>query len=66
MVPGFASKVISASGANAIRCLNAPSKRANCSGWNKLGVPPPKNTVSILRSARRGASMSKSRINASI
>ena len=45
---------------------NAPSRRLKSSGWNKLGVPPPKNTVSILRPRRRASSKSKSRISASM
>jgi hypothetical protein len=65
MVPGLASSVISTSSANAILCRNAPSSRLKSSGWNKLGVPPPKNTVSILRPLTEGSSRSKSRISAS-
>src|ERR1035438_7381533 len=66
MVPGLASMVTSTSSANAIRCRNAPISRPKSSGWNKLGVPPPKNTVSILRPVNRGSSRSKSRISASM
>ena len=62
MVPGFASSVISTSGANAIRCRNASNKRAKSSGGNKLGVPPPKNTVSIMRSSMARQLVSKSRM----
>ena len=66
MVPGLASSVTSTSSANAIRCRSAPSSRLKSSGLNKLGVPPPKNTVSILRPASRGDSKSKSAINVSM
>src|ERR1700688_1881719 len=66
MVPGLASRVTSTSSANAIRCRNAPSRRLKSSGWNKLGVPPPKNTVSILRPLKEGSSRSKSPISASM
>jgi hypothetical protein len=66
MVPGLASMVISTPWPNAIRCRNATSNRLKSSGWNKLGVPPPKKTVSILRSFKRGSSASKSRISMSM
>ena len=46
---------------------SAPSRRAKSSGWNRLGVPPPKNTrVDPAARARAAASRSKSRISASM
>jgi hypothetical protein len=62
----LASIVTSASSAKAMRRRRADRNRANASGANKLGVPPPKKTLSTRPPVINGSSVSKSRNNASM
>ena len=48
-VPGLASSVISASGASGTRARTAARMRSIALAENRLGVPPPKKTVSTRR-----------------
>ena len=65
MVPGLASSVISASAASC-RCAAQRCRAAARSprGENRLGVPPPKNTLCTAAAAHRGACASRSRSSA--
>ena len=59
-VPGFASSVISASGSSGRRARNAESSASIDSGENRLGVPPPMNTLTTRRPHTDGSRSSRS------
>ena len=63
--PGFASSVTSAPGASGARARMPSSSRRIAAPENKLGVPPPMNTLASGRSCTSGSSASRSRSNAS-
>ena len=64
-VPGLASSVISASGASGSRARMPASSRSIDAAENRLGVPPPKNTVPTLRPHTDGSENSRSASSAS-
>ena len=64
-VPGFASIVTSAPATSGSRARIAASRRSIASGENRLGVPPPRNTVDTLRPHTDGSARSRSATSAS-
>ena len=64
-VPGLASSVISASGDSGSRARMPASSRSIDAAENRLGVPPPKNTVPTLRPHTDGSENSRSASSAS-
>jgi len=64
-VPGFASSVISAPGSSGTRARTAASKLSIDPGANRLGVPPPMNTLTTRRPQTDGSMPSRSATSAS-
>ena len=63
-VPGFASSVISASGRIGTRA-RTPARMASIdSGEKRLGVPPPRNALTMRRPQIDGSANSRSLISA--
>jgi len=65
-VPGFASRVISASLAKGRRARTADRIASMPCGENRLGVPPPKNTLQTLRPQTSGSACSRSAVSAAM
>ena len=59
-VPGFASSVISHSGTSGRRARTSAMSCAMASGENRLGVPPPMNTLTTRRPHTSGSEASRS------
>ena len=64
-VPGLASSVISQPGTSGSRARMSASSRSMLSGENRLGVPPPMNTLITGRPHTSGSAASRSARSAS-
>ena len=64
-VPGLASSVISQPGTSGNRARMSASSRSMLSGENRLGVPPPMNTLITGRPQTSGSAASRSARSAS-
>ncbi len=64
-VPGLASSVTSQPGTRGSKPRTIDSRRSIASGENRLGVPPPTNTLTTGRPHTNGSAASRSARNAS-